>query len=122
MIGDDDEEDQEDSAAFCGNEDEDEDKNDDVDGQDSENDDILDRVTLDSSCASVQGLRAEEQIESSKVKACFKVRADDDDRFFYIHKRTACWLLNNDKKTLSSDRLKRVAQSSNEQWTLLEVH
>lgn len=81
-----------------------------ADNQDDATDDVLDRIVVGSLNTSFHGLLAEEQIAPSKISSFFKVRRDDEEKFVYISKSTACWILTKEKNTLSSDRLKRVTQ------------
>jgi hypothetical protein len=71
----------------------------------------LAEVLLDSSDASFKGMRVKESINSSQADSFFKVRRPNDTADVYIHKQTACWVLMNEKSSLSSDRLKRVTEA-----------
>jgi hypothetical protein len=71
----------------------------------------LSQVLLDSSGASFKGMRVKESIDPTQSDSFFKVRRENDTTDVYIHKQTACWLLTNEKSSLSSDRLTRVTQA-----------
>lgn len=58
-----------------------------------------------------KGVRVSESIDPSKDNCFFKVRRENDSQQLFLHKQTACWLLSEDKTSLSSDRLSRVMQS-----------
>ncbi len=77
--------------------------------EDEEHD--LSHVLLDSSDASFRGMRVKESIDPTQSNSFFKVRRENDTTDVYIHKQTACWVLTNEKCSLSSDRLRRVTQS-----------
>ncbi|CAF2664039.1 unnamed protein product [Rotaria sp. Silwood2] len=109
-----------DPSEETNNEDEDEEDTDeeDTDEEDAEEEDTdedevqdLSHVLLDSSNASFRGMRVKESIDPKQSDSFFKVRRENDTTDVYIHKQTACWVLTNEKSSLSSDRLKRVTQS-----------
>ncbi|CAF1300836.1 unnamed protein product [Adineta steineri] len=58
-----------------------------------------------------KGIRIFNEISSSKVNSYFRIKHDGNKK--YMHKQTACWLLTDNKPTLSADRLRRVQQSKN---------
>ncbi|CAF3827084.1 unnamed protein product [Rotaria sp. Silwood1] len=95
------------------NEDEDEDDEDEEDENEEDEDEEQDlsHVLLDSSNVSFRGMRVKESIDPKQSDSFFKVRRENDTTDVYIHKQTACWVLTNEKSSLSSDRLKRVTQS-----------
>ena len=90
---------------------------DDVGGTDVEEEDVesLEHLVLDSSDFSFKGMRVKESIESTKANSYFKVKRTRDAANVFIHKQTASWVLTTDKPSLSSDRLRRVAEERN-QW------
>jgi len=94
------------------NEDEEEsDIEDEEEEEEEEEEEGLPHVLLDSSGASFKGMRVKESIEPTQSNSFFKVRRENDTADVYIHKQTACWILTNEKFSLSSDRLKRVTQT-----------
>ena len=88
---------------------EDEDKDEDEHPEDEEQD--LSHVLLDSSNASFRGMRVKESIDQSQSDSFFKARRKNDTTDGYIHKQAACWVLTNEKLSLSSDRLTPVTPS-----------
>nr|ACD54737.1 unknown [Adineta vaga] len=55
-------------------------------------------------------IRIFNDIPTSKMNSYFRIKNDGNEMF--MHKQTACWLLTDNKPTLSSDRCHRVQQSS----------
>lgn len=55
-----------------------------------------------------KGMRVSGNINQSLINSYFYV--DAENMKGYIHKETACWLLTEEKSSLSADRLKRVRQ------------
>ncbi|CAF1253593.1 unnamed protein product [Rotaria sp. Silwood1] len=102
-----------DPSKEINNEDEDEEDEDeeDEDEEDKDEEQDLSHVLLDSSNVSFRGMRVKESIDPKQSDSFFKVRRENDTTDVYIHKQTACWVLTNEKSSLSSDRLKRVTQS-----------
>lgn len=98
---DDDDDDDDDDDPYVSNDDKD---------LNRDNDDVLEGIVLDSSNTSFHGMLTEEQVTPSRLSSYFKVRRDRDDEIVYVSKSTACWILDNEKNTLSSDRLTRVTQ------------
>ncbi len=109
----DDEDEDEDDDDDDDDDEDDDDYEDEEDEEDEENEEEQDlsHVLLDSSNASFRGMRVKESIDSTQSNSFFKVRRENDTTDVYIHKQTACWVLTNEKSSLSSDRLKRVTQS-----------
>ena len=106
---DDEDEDEDDEDEDDEDEEDTEDDTEDEHSEDEEQD--LSHVLLDSSNASFRGMRVKESIDQSQSDSFFKVRRENDTTDVYIHKQTACWVLTNEKLSLSSDRLTRVTQS-----------
>jgi len=105
-----------DSSKESNNEDEEEsddedEEESDIEDEEEEEEEGLPHVLLDSSGASFKGMRVKESIEPTQSNSFFKVRRENDTADVYIHKQTACWILTNEKFSLSSDRLKRVTQT-----------
>lgn len=56
------------------------------------------------------GMRVYDSIPASQSNSYFRVEIDGKNKF--IHKQTACWLLTDEKASLSADRVKRVQQGT----------
>ncbi len=56
------------------------------------------------------GMRVYDNIPSSQSNSYFCVEIDGKKKF--IHKQTACWLLTDEKASLSADRVKRVQKAN----------
>ena len=56
-----------------------------------------------------KGMRVHDQIRPHLVNSYFKIRINGVRK--YVHKQTACYILSEQKQTLSSDRTKRVTQT-----------
>ena len=80
--------------------------------EDSSIDEDIDEASSSfaNSKSNVHGMRVFNTIPASLSSSYFRIDADGHVK--YIHKQTAAWLLTDDKTHLSSDRLKRVQQSS----------
>jgi hypothetical protein len=57
---------------------------------------------------SVDGVRLVDRVNSETASCYFKVRIEGKEKF--LHKQTACWLLTEEKHSLSADRVMRVMQ------------
>ena len=57
---------------------------------------------------SVDGVRLVDRVNSETASSYFKVRIEGKEKF--LHKQTACWLLTEEKHSLSADRVMRVMQ------------
>ncbi len=80
-----------------------------TDNEDSVNDDDDDNLSdhlVNVSTTTFQGMRVFDSINPTLAKSYFIVNINGTRK--YLHKKTAAWLLSQDKSTLSSDRLKRV--------------
>lgn len=75
----------------------------------SDDEDSIPNVTA-SGKSQFHGMRVFDTVCPSLRNSYFHVKIDGNKK--YIHKQTACWLLTDDKASLSADRLKRVQQSS----------
>ena len=80
--------------------------------EDSSIDEDVDETSshFGNSKSNFHGMRVFNSIPASLAKSYFRI--DVDGHVKYVHKQTAAWLLTDDKTHLSSDRLKRVQQSS----------
>ncbi|CAF4729851.1 unnamed protein product [Rotaria sp. Silwood2] len=55
-------------------------------------------------------MRIFNDIPTSQTKSYFRLKIGENEK--YVHKQTACWLLTDDRTTLSADRLQRVQQTN----------
>lgn len=58
---------------------------------------------------SVHGVRLVDRVTPETASSYFKVRIEEKEKF--LHKQTACWLLTEEKHSLSADRVLRVMQN-----------
>ena len=87
----------------------------DVSASESEQDEDegIEEIHIDGSDLAVpvfSRMRVYERIRSQLKNSYFKIRINGTIK--YLHKQTACWLLSEQKQTLSSDRTVRVQQSN----------
>jgi hypothetical protein len=75
----------------------------------SEDEDNLPNVSANGK-SQFHGMIIFDTISPSLSNSYFRVEIDGNQK--YIHKQTACWLLTDEKASLSADRLKRVQQAS----------
>ncbi|CAF4460354.1 unnamed protein product [Rotaria socialis] len=73
-----------------------------------ENDELMTNSSYKGS--QFKGIRIFNGIPTSQTKSHFRLKIDKNEK--YVHKQTACWLLTDDKTTLSADRLQRVQQTN----------
>ncbi|CAF2057856.1 unnamed protein product [Rotaria magnacalcarata] len=63
-------------------------------------------VSDDINVSSYQGMRLFDNVEQELAHSYFKVSVNNESK--YLHKQAACWILEKDKTSLSSNRLSRV--------------
>ncbi|CAF4628340.1 unnamed protein product [Rotaria socialis] len=95
-------------------EEEDDDDNSDIINQ--LNNDVIFDEDDDNNCtmttikSNFNGMKIFDEIETGRRDSYFKLKIND--KYKYIHKQSACWLLTDKNTRLSNDRLSRVIQSS----------
>ena len=67
-----------------------------------DNYDTIENVTISAN----RGMRLIDKVKEEFAHSYFQVSINGDKK--YLHKQAACWLLEKDRSTLSSDRLSRV--------------
>jgi hypothetical protein len=68
------------------------------------------RNLIDTRKEDFAGMKVLNTVQSHKEHSYFKVTINDDTK--YMHKRTVCWLLTDEKSKISNDRLLRVQQTN----------
>ncbi|CAF1470116.1 unnamed protein product [Rotaria sp. Silwood1] len=79
--------------------------NDDYDDEDEQDDT---RNLINTTKEEFSGMKVFNMVQPHIEHSYFKATINDDIK--YIHKRTACWLLTDEKSKMSNDRLLRVQQ------------
>lgn len=80
-------------------------------GSEQDEDEGIEEIHVAGSDLAMAGfsrMRVYERIRSQLKNSYFKIRINGTIK--YLHKKTACWLLSEQKETLSSDRTVRVQQ------------